>query len=186
MAVFMLESLVLRGVAVLSDGPAVNLRRGTGYAGDPRTPEIAFSMRHPSPGCAQDFGQPAMRLNQAEYLRVDESACGAGRSHGRAGVLSRSTAILAGRSVQSGRSGDNGGTKSTTATHLRLTGQVAAFVNEKTSWRLAGTNTNVRGLPATGRLTRAGQSDLRCYAGLAWCKQARKTPPASTWGEGVR
>ena len=46
MAVFTLESLVLRGVSVaVCDEKAGELRRGTGYAGGPGAPEIQFSMR---------------------------------------------------------------------------------------------------------------------------------------------
>jgi hypothetical protein len=155
MATCKLESLVLRGVAVLRDGRAVNTRRGTGYVAGTPTPEIAFSMRHPSPGCVPCFAQPAMRLDQAEYLRVDaQAAFGAGRSHSRAraGVLSRS----------------NGGTQSTTATNLRLmsmSGRVAAFVSE-------------------GVLPLAGKADLRRHP-LVWCKPAQRTPPASTRGKGA-
>ena len=90
MAVMNLESLVLCGSAVLRGGKAGNLRRGTSYAANPETPEIRISMRHPSPGCGQEF-QPAMRLSHADDLRSDYlAAFGAGRSRSRAGVLSPS------------------------------------------------------------------------------------------------
>jgi hypothetical protein len=89
MAVKNLESLVLRGSAVLQDGQAGNPRRGTSYTANPETPEIRISMRHPSLGCEQEF-PPAMRLRHADDLRSDYVAAdGAGRSQSRAGVLGR-------------------------------------------------------------------------------------------------
>jgi hypothetical protein len=90
MAVIKLESLVLRGSAVLLGGTAGNPRLGTSGASNPETPEVRISMRRPSLGCGQEF-QPAMRLRHADYLRVDAlAAYGAGRSHSRSGVLRRS------------------------------------------------------------------------------------------------
>jgi hypothetical protein len=89
MVVKNLESLVLRGSAVLQDGLAGNPRLGTSSAANPETPEIRISMRHPSLGCEQEF-PPAMRLSHADALRSDYvAAFGAGRSRSRAGVLSR-------------------------------------------------------------------------------------------------
>jgi hypothetical protein len=88
-----LESLVLRGVAVLCGGKAVNPRLGSGYTTLATTPEIRFSMRHPSRGWVLDFGQPKVQLNHAANPRLeDANASGAGRSLSHAGVLSRSSA----------------------------------------------------------------------------------------------
>lgn len=90
MAVIKLESLVLGGFTVLSDGTAGNPRLGTSCAATPKTPEDRISMRRPSRDGEQEF-QPAMRLGHADYLRVDAlAASGAGRSHCRSGVLRRS------------------------------------------------------------------------------------------------
>jgi hypothetical protein len=93
MAGFNLECLVLRGVAVLSDGSAVRVRLGTGYPAEDQPP-ASLSMRHPSPGWAQGFDKPdGQRPNHADQSRVPGAANGAGRSRSRAGLLRRSTAI---------------------------------------------------------------------------------------------
>jgi hypothetical protein len=93
MAGLNLECLVLRGVAVLSDGSALSLRLGTGYTAEDQAP-TSPSMRHPSPGWAQGFCKPdGQRLNHADQERVVGAANGTGRSCSRAGVLRRSTAI---------------------------------------------------------------------------------------------
>jgi hypothetical protein len=90
MAVKNLQSLVLRGSAVLLVGKAGNPRLGTDSTAKPETPEICISMRHPSRSGEQDF-QPAPRPGHADYYRVDSLAVrGAGRSLRCAGVLSRS------------------------------------------------------------------------------------------------
>jgi hypothetical protein len=89
MAVKNLESLVLRGSAVLLVGKAGNPRLGTGSTAKPETPEVCISMRHPSRNATQEF-QPAKRPGHADYYRVDSLAVlGAGRSLRCAGVLSR-------------------------------------------------------------------------------------------------
>jgi hypothetical protein len=90
MAVKNLESLVLRGSAVLLAGKSGNPRLGSGFTAEPKTPEIAISMRRPSHLGMQEF-QPAKRPHHADYCRVDALvAFGAGRSLRCAGVLSRS------------------------------------------------------------------------------------------------
>jgi hypothetical protein len=100
MAVYTLESLVLRGVSVLCDGKAVELCLGASEA-TVRTPEVRISMRHPSPGYPQanpnsQAGRPVHDAKRG----VDKAAFGTGRSRSRAGVLSRrSPAILAGRTT---------------------------------------------------------------------------------------
>ena len=142
MAVINLESLVLCGSTVLRGGKGENPRRGTSYTANPETPEIRISMRHPSRECEQEF-QPARRLDSADKLSVDSLAVsGAGRSHRRAGVLSRRSP-----------------TRLPAADATRLSTRVS---------------------PAAIAIVK------RCPAGLAWCKPANKTPPASTWGLGVR
>jgi hypothetical protein len=50
MVTLILESLVLRGVAVLRDELAVGLRLGTSVVANPQSPRVGNSMRHPRPG----------------------------------------------------------------------------------------------------------------------------------------
>lgn len=103
MAIIKLESLVLRGVSVLSDGRAVELCRGASEKAE-QTPEVRFSMRHPS------LGYPLANQNQRADAQDDDvkrdvvsDVFGAGRSRGRAGVLPRrSPAVVAGRTVPCG------------------------------------------------------------------------------------
>jgi len=178
MAVKNLESLVLNGFAVLSAGKADNPRLGT--SGTAKTPEIRISMRHPSRSCGQEF-QPALRPDHVDYLRVDAlAAYGAGRSHRCAGVLSRRSSA-----VNSALSASVGGTVSATAVRLGSEwSRLAAFVSEGTSGRL--TTPNATTLPTAGVTPAVITVVKRCPAGLAWCKPANRTPPASTWGFGVR
>jgi hypothetical protein len=92
MAVKNLNSLVLRGSAVLVVGKAGNPRLGTGSMAEPETPEICISLRHPSHFAMQAY-QPAGRPGHADSSRVDSWAVlGTGRSLRCAGVLSRSCA----------------------------------------------------------------------------------------------
>src|SRR5262249_5594776 len=66
-----LVSLVLRGVAVRWDRANVGLRLGASYQDGAGTPEIPFSMRHPSQGNTREpFGKPADRLNPV--MNVDD------------------------------------------------------------------------------------------------------------------
>jgi hypothetical protein len=98
MAAFTLESLVLRGFAVPSDG-TVGLRRETGVAAYRETPEVRPSMRHPSLGWLQGFTKPCQRPDHAVQNCVDAAAIGAGRSRSRVGVLRRRSARLAGKAI---------------------------------------------------------------------------------------
>jgi hypothetical protein len=96
MAVKNLESLVLRGSAVLLVGKAGNPRLGTDSAAKRETPEVCISLRHPSHRWGQAF-QPASRPGHADYCRVDSlAAYGAGRLLSSAGVLSQSCLRSAG------------------------------------------------------------------------------------------
>jgi hypothetical protein len=103
MAVYTLESLVLRGVSVLCDGKAVGLCLGASEAAV-QLPEVRIFMRHPSLGYPQ--ANPNSRAGRQVHdakRDVDDAAFGAGRSRGRAGVLSRrSPALPAGRTTPSG------------------------------------------------------------------------------------
>ena len=119
MAALNLVSLVLRGVAVRWDRANVGLRLGASYQDGAGTPEIPFSMRHPSQGNTREpFGKPADRLDPV--MNVDDADSGAGRSLGLAGVLSRSTLISGMRRTARMWSGTNGGTVSTTAARTSL------------------------------------------------------------------
>jgi hypothetical protein len=80
MAVKKLESLVLRGVSVLRDGQAVNLRLGSGYSAIGQNPTASLTMRHPSPDSRQEF------TALAADIEPDAGVGGAGRSHWHAGV----------------------------------------------------------------------------------------------------
>jgi hypothetical protein len=97
MAIFTLESLVLRGVSVLCDGRAVELCRGASETAL-QMPEVRISMRHPSPG--NPHSNPysnAVRPIHADVKRgADKAAIGAGRSRCRPGVLSRRSPALTG------------------------------------------------------------------------------------------
>ena len=158
MAAFNLVSLVLRGVAVRCDRVNVELRLDAGYKASPGTPEMPFSMRHPSQGNQQEtFGNPADRPER--ILDVDGADSGAGRSLGLAGVLRRMTpTTFVGR------------------TALRQSEVNGATVTVNSNARLSVT-TGPK--PASAELCRS-------EIGEAWCKPATRTPPASTWGRGNR
>jgi hypothetical protein len=103
MAIFSLESLVLRGASVLCDGQAVELCLGASEAAV-ETPEVRISMRQPSQGYPQaNPNSPAGPAVHDAKRVADKSASGAGRSRSRAGVLSRrSPATFAGRTTPCG------------------------------------------------------------------------------------
>ena len=177
MAVKNLESLVLVGSSVLRGGKAGNPRMGTSYSANGKTPEIRISPRHPSHRAKQEF-QPARRPGHADDRMDTVAAMGAGRLLRCAGVLSRSSAI------GSSWSASNGGLQSTTAACLcPEKARLAAFVSEVASGRLTT-------LPATTLANGVTAGDITTVtqglAELVWCKPASRTPPASTWGFGVR
>jgi len=89
MAVIRLESLVLRGVSVLSDGRAINLRLGTSAVNEPRISEMSvISMPNPLPDYPPVFTGSAGYQKSAETtVDADATVGGAGRSHGSAGLL---------------------------------------------------------------------------------------------------
>jgi hypothetical protein len=125
MTAFILDSLVLRDVAVLTDGVAVCLRLGTGSTAVERTPGMSPSMRHPSPGWAQGYCKPdGQRTDCADQNRTARSANGAGRSRSRAGVLRSSTR--------------NGGPKAMAVTSLRRFTTRPAAVGEALALSLRG------------------------------------------------
>jgi hypothetical protein len=181
MAALNLVSLVLRGVAVRWDRANVGLRLGASYQDGAGTPEIPFSMRHPSQGNTREpFGKPADRLDPV--MNVDDADSGAGRSLGLAGVLSRSIPT-----AEVGRTtpewfGANGGTVLTTASLPSLATHAAAAGHEADS-RLA----DIKPRLSVAADTKPPQAELcRLEVGETWCKPATRTPPASTWGRGTR
>jgi hypothetical protein len=158
MADLNLVSLVLRGVAVCCDCVNAELRLEAGYKASPRTPEIPFSMRHPSQGYKQEsFGNPASQ--PARILDVDGADFGAGRSLGLAGVLRRSTPM----------------------TFMGRTALRQSEVNGAT----VTINSRARNAVTPG--AKPAHTELRrSEIDAAWCKPATRTPPASTWGLGIR
>jgi hypothetical protein len=88
MAVFHLATLVLRGVSVVSDGPAVGLRLGS-YETESQAKATPISMRHPSPGQTWPMIETRGRQFPKAYANGNCDALRAGRPGSRAGVLVR-------------------------------------------------------------------------------------------------
>jgi len=181
MAALKLESLVLRGVVVVVDGVNVELRRGASYKAGLGTPEIPFSMRHPSQGqppagFAADADGNGHRNDAATVL-------GTGRSPGLVSVLSRSllTATAVGRTTATW-SGANGGNLLSTACLMALTPSAVAAGTVVNSRPKADTNL----LTATTGLAPVHAAMPCSQVGGVWCKPASRTLPASTWGRGTR
>jgi hypothetical protein len=197
MTVITLETLVLRGVAVLRDELAINLRLGTGAKVEPQTPTVRNSMRHPSLGCwpapANFAGQAAGMPDHANPrtpvdYRVEGVMPGAGRSRSRAGVPSRRPAINAGPLTSTRWCGSTqGGPQSTAAASWsrNLPAGVVAPVSEGPSGRRLADRAQT--LPRGYHRLVAGTVQQRTAAGLVpQCelgKRASRTPPGSaTWG----
>jgi hypothetical protein len=94
MALYTLESLVLRGVSVLCGGKAVTLRLGASV--EPVVPISAVgNSMYPLSDARPDNAQPVDGLNHQVLNQVGKPAIdGAGRSHG-VGTLHRLTATTA-------------------------------------------------------------------------------------------
>jgi hypothetical protein len=107
-----LESLVLRGVSVLSGGESVNLRLGTEYANGLQAPTVGHPMPHPMPCPALSAlpagGQPCCSSAAAERFadtfREDKRGRDeTGRSRGHAGgVTARKSLSTSTRSAITG------------------------------------------------------------------------------------
>jgi hypothetical protein len=94
MAVITAKTWVLRGVCVLRDVEAGEVRLGTRqYQGRRQAPTIPFSMRHPSPGCLFWGIEPQMRHGHVDHLDADHAALRAGRPDSLAGVLVRRSSL---------------------------------------------------------------------------------------------
>jgi hypothetical protein len=160
MAVYSLESLVLRGVSVLRDGSAVGLRLGS-YEADKQTKATPISMRHPSPGCPT-FVFETSRLS-------------------RAGVLGRRSPANAGRTIGHRWSAAVGGPQFTAAARLCLPwAKQAATVADVLSRRPSTLHDQ-----AFQRFQRDERGRQVEPAGLTG--PATRTPPAaSTRGNGGR
>jgi hypothetical protein len=95
MAVITAKTWVLRGVCVLRDAKAGEVRLGTRqYQGLRQAPTIPFSMRHPSPGCHLWGIEPPMRHDHVDHLDADQAALRAGRPDSLAGVLVRRSSFM--------------------------------------------------------------------------------------------
>jgi len=119
MAVIHVESLVLRGVSVLGDGPAVSLRLGS-YEGQTQIHKATpFTKRHPSPGCPTFMPETNGRHFPDANAQGNSAVRRAGRPGSRAGVLGRrSPAPSAGRTNVDRWSAAVGGPKFTAAARL--------------------------------------------------------------------
>jgi hypothetical protein len=93
MAEMTLQNLVLRGVAVLTDGRAVLTRPGQGYQAVEQAP-VPFSKRHPSDGIVPTAPEPDCLADH----RDERSGKRAGRPGCRAGVSVRRSLARAGAS----------------------------------------------------------------------------------------
>jgi hypothetical protein len=165
------ESLVLRNVNVVIGGLTVEpLRRVPGYQPDSQTPEVAISKRHPSPGAKQAAMQPAGRPKDAMRDGVVDAVLGAGRSRRLAGVLSR-------------RSGGSLLPAAACLCRMPSADHVATGgVGNSGRWTTTRTLSFTAGRP----LTAWRVDETRLTVGLAWCKPATRTSPASTRGKGAR
>jgi hypothetical protein len=187
MAVRMLSSLGLRGVSVLVDGQTVTmLRRDAGYAAIAGAPPVRISM-HPSSGCRQAFPAPAGRPDHEDEDLVEKAVPGAGRSHSRAGFLSRrSPARTAGPAILSGWSIAAGVPKPTAAAGLCRKAKPAASVGRGNSGHPT-TATGARALPGNGHQPVTRRKALwRLTVVPAGHQPAGRTLPASTRGKGGR
>jgi hypothetical protein len=120
MAVYHVESLVLRGVSVLGDGQADSLRLGSYEAKTQITKATPFSERHPSPGCPTFMPTRGVRQFPTASANGNSAVLWAGRLS-RAGVLGRrSPAPSAGRTNVHRWSDAVGGPKFTAAVRLCL------------------------------------------------------------------
>jgi hypothetical protein len=184
MAAFMLDSLVLRVISVLRDEIADTLRRGTSYAAGDKTPEIPFSMRHPSHGWQLALNKPAQQPDPVVDLDlVAAAAIGTGRSRRRSGALCRSTAMSAYRAVLSKTSRLPGREKLPAATsRCRIPTRLVALGGETLS-----------GQRATERFTTTHETGLPGFVGVAkrtvtkvGVTSTARIPPVSTRGTGMR
>jgi hypothetical protein len=89
MAVFTLETLVLRGVSVRCDGKTVELRRGASAQTTDWTPEIPFSMRRPSQGVIEQTEHDQLATRQHHDHLMVARVAGAGRSLRSIGACGR-------------------------------------------------------------------------------------------------
>ncbi len=177
-------NLVLRGVAVLLGGKAVEARLGSGYRAKAGAPAVPVSMRQPSQVCAEaEFTEPESWPVPVDQADVDQGTTQAGRPVGTAGVpVRRSPAILAGRTAPTGRF---------PATVAVLSAERSGRHAVKRG-RRAGSDRQQRHdkaispqeVPPAGRLTRSGSVNAcgRLTAEAIRLQPATRTPPASTRG----
>jgi hypothetical protein len=170
MAAFLLESLVLRGVSVLRDVKAGELRRGFSYAVG-GAPESQISMRHqpqwPKPNASANGPMPDVDNDGVAW------ATGTGRSLRAAGDLRLPPTCCAGRNDLSGSFRLPGRARPIATSQGRITARLAAFGSEATT---------------RGAATAGSSTVIRLTAG-SWSakrQQAARIPPASLRGNGAR
>lgn len=165
MAVINLESLVLCGVAVPSNGKTVNLRHETSDVAMVRTPVVGISKRHPQPGYARDYTPPTKRLDDRTERPMAQAVFGAGRSRRQAGVLSRSSLGNGSRAIPSEWSPIHGGAASPAAACWCFTAQHTAFAGKTASEHVRAVH--ARSIPVSGILAKRLASCLATVAALS-------------------
>jgi hypothetical protein len=177
MALFILETLVLRG-SVLCDVLALNLRLGTSDKAGTQAPgALAVSVQHPSP--SPDFGQPRRWSDVADTC-VADTATGAGRS-----FRHPSPARTAGTTLPSTRAWwptQGGPAPAAAMLPSRIPAGALAPASETTSRRQA---LRSRALPE-GSYCSSGRTSSQVGLPMRG-KSAGRTPPGSTtWERGER
>jgi hypothetical protein len=181
MAAFMLETLVLRGVSVLCDGQANNLRRGTSGAAGRQTKANSPFERQPSSGWMRVYANPIQRLDHAEHLDVGQ-ALGAGRSRRHDSVVRCHSAIREGRAIPLGTAGTRRGPKPAAARNLRwLPTRLSASASLSPSERSATASVSSR-FTCTGKTNPVQRHGKETSAVLL----ARSKPASGTFAARTR
>jgi hypothetical protein len=182
MAVMTLQNLVLRGVAVLQDGPAVLTRQGQGYRAVQQAP-APYSKRHPSPRILRTVTVPN-RARLADHSD-ERSAKRAGRPGCRAGVSVRRSLALAGAS----RSAAPGALRKGGAS-LMAAGRIGPMMAEALATNGQADPGCFPGAAATNLRAaiswRARSQEGECRASLSDFSRAAGSSTTSTRGKGVR
>jgi hypothetical protein len=182
MAVMTLQNLVLRGVAVLQDGPAVLTRQGQGYRAVQQVP-ASYSKRRPSPRILRTVTEPN-RARLADHTD-ERSAKRAGRPGCWAGVSVCRSLAPAGAS----RSGVRSALRKRGAS-LMAAGRIGPMMAEALATR-AQANPGCAPTAAATNLRaaltwRASSQEGECRASLSDFSRAAGSSTTSTRGKGVR
>jgi len=172
MVAFMLESLVLRGVAVLRGELSVGLRLGTSAEANMRSSGVRNSRRHPSPGCRKPDLQPTVGPD-VDYSTKGVTP-GAGRSRRQFGArLLSGAARTTCRLATSWLPTFGGSTSVVAATRRAIPAGLAAAASEGRRLQLAVRQTeDLRTEHVSARELLALPSAPPC-----WRKPAGRTPP---------